>query len=328
MRPPRADNEATPFPEAHADPALRFLMRGLHQLAVDPHAAVPEDFHAAVLTRARQLPVPHPRLRAWLRARLTIWAPVLAVGLLVSLGGHVWQGFRALSSPVARVSQVTAPRRESPWPLAHFQEQLQHAPGLGALVAARPFPPVPRALVGFTPHASRSTFVQIGRLYADAVAALHGGAGEVARPRLEALLQALTNVQAPPVFVQYVREMLRLLSSQTAGDPTNAQWLALFEPLYEGVYARDPAAAAWVFFQTGAWLENLALAATADDPVAVRQAQVVQALSTALRPLRVPDTVLEALEQMRVVMTQQPLTSQDLRTIQTLLDLSQQHLSN
>jgi hypothetical protein len=106
-----------------------------------------------------------------------------------------------------------------------------------------------------------------------------------------------------------------------------APFVALFEPLYAQLYATDPSAAAWVLFQAGAWLENLSLAAAAGDQEAVRQAQVVRSLHDALRPLNASDTVLDALEQLHGLVARQPVTAEDLRAIQTLVDTITQHLS-
>src|SRR5437016_292975 len=97
-----ADNEeydeSTAFRDAQTAHEVRFLMRGLHQLAVDPHAEVPAHFHATVLAKARELPLPRKQLWEQLGERLTVWAPVFAVGLMLSLGIHVWQGLRALGT--------------------------------------------------------------------------------------------------------------------------------------------------------------------------------------------------------------------------------------
>ena len=94
-----ADHEAyddgTAFPNAQTADEIRFLVRGLQQLAIDPQAEVPADFHARVLAQARTLPQPRPRLWDRIGLRLTPWVPVLAVGLVLSLGVHVWQGLRA-----------------------------------------------------------------------------------------------------------------------------------------------------------------------------------------------------------------------------------------
>ena len=181
--------------------------------------------------------------------------------------------------------------------------------------------------MGFTPHATRSTFVRLGILYADILAALQSGAVEAAEERLRLLTQAVSSLQAPPALAQYLREMQTMLQRQPPTDNTMAPLVALFEPLYAQVYATDPTAAAWVLFQAGAWVENLSLAAAAGDQEAVRQAPVVRSLHDALRALNVPDAVLDALEKLRVLVTRQPGTTADLRAIQTLTDTIKHSLS-
>ena len=327
-----AYDDSLPIRDAHTANEVRFLARGLHQLAIDPQAEVPADFHATVMAKARALPLPRPRWRERIGARLTVWAPVFAVGLVLSLGVHVWQGLRTLGPRLPGAHQAAERPLEGlgatgPVPTYHFQVQLQHTDALGALVAARPVPQVPRSMVGFTPHAARPTFVRMGILYADTLAALQSGAVEAAQHRLDVLTQAVTSLQAPPVLTHYLREMQSVLQRPSPVDATVAQFVALFEPLYAAVYATDPTAAPWVLFRAGAWLENLALAAAVGDQTAVRQAQAVQAVHEALRPLHVPDAVLRALEQLRVLMAHQPMTPQDLHAIQTLVDTIQRQLS-
>jgi hypothetical protein len=307
-------------------------MRGLHQLAIDPHAEVPANFHATVMAKARELPLPRKRLRELLGERLTVWAPVFAVGLVLSLSVHVWQGIRALGTPPPGAQQMAArPLAGSgatdPLSIYQFQAQLPHATAFGSLVAARPVPQSPRTMVGFTPHATRSTFVRIGILYADTLAALKSGTVEAAEDRLRPLTQAVTSLQAPPALAQYLREMQTMLQRQPLTDHTTTQFVALFEPLYAQVYATDPTAAAWVLFQAGAWLENLSLAAAVGDQGALQQAPVVQSLHDALRPLNVPDAVLKALEHLRALVAHQPMTAEDLRAVQTLADTIKQQLS-
>src|SRR5439155_8996001 len=214
----------------------------------------------------------------------------------------------------------------SPLSIYQFQAQLPHATALGSLVAARPVPQSPRPMVGFTPHATRSTFVRIGILYADTLAALQSGTVEAAEDRLRPLTQAVTSLQAPPALAQYLREMQIVLQRQPP-DHTTVQFVALFEPLYAQGYATDPSAAACALFQAGAWMENLSLAAALGDQGALPQAPVVQSLHEALRPLNVPDAVLKALERVRVLMAHQPITTEDLQTIQTLVDAIKYQLS-
>jgi hypothetical protein len=325
-------NESTAFRDAQTAQEVRFLMRGLHQLAIDPHAEVPANFHATVMAKARELPLPRKRLWEQLREQFAVWAPVFAVGLVLSLSVHVWQGIRALETRPPGTQQTAArplAGRSATDPLSiyQFQAQLPHATTLGSLVAARSVPQSPRTVVGFTPQVTRSTFVRIGILYADTLAALQSGAVETAKDRLRLLIQAVTSIQAPPALVQYLQEMQIVLQRQPPADHTMAQLVALFEPLYAHVYATDPAAAAWVLFQAGAWMENLSLAAAVGDQGALQQAPVVQSLHDALRSLNVPDTVLTALEHLRVRVARQPMTPEDLRAIQTLADTITHELS-
>lgn len=323
MAPPES-NKHHDFP---ADRETQVLLRGLQQLGIEPQAEVPEAFHATVLAHARALP--RPRRRTRLRTWRPVWAPVFVVVALVSLGVHVWQGLRAFS-PALTGGRLTTlrplepPQAEDLWPLYAWQVQAPTSAGLGTLAATRALPPLPRSLVGFTSHAAPQTFLQMGRLYADALALLQSGAGEAARLRLEALVHAAARVQASPVVVQYLQAMYAVLQRPASGGPTGAQMLALVEPLYAHIAATEATettAAAWVLFRTGAWLEHLGFAATVGDHAALRQAQQeLQSLHEDLRALPVPPAILHTLEQIRRLVAPQPLSAQDRHTLQTLAD--------
>jgi len=327
-----ASNDTPPFRDTQTVDEVRFLIQGLRQLAIDPHAEVPAHFRVAILDKARQLPPPRPRPWDWLGTRLTVWTPVFAVGLLLSLGVHLWQGLQPISSRPPAVRQTAEQRLEqgsrtgllSP---DQWHIPLHHTDTLRALIATRPVPQAPRAMVGFTPHTTRRTFVRMGILYADVLAALRSGAVDTARHRLDILTQTVTSLQAPPALALYLQEMQAMLQRQLPSPLTAAQFVALFEPLYTTVYATDPSTAAWVFFRAGTWLENLSLAAAVGDQTAVRQAQAVSAVQEALHMLAVPESVLDALTQLRTFMERQPMMAEDLRTIQTLVDTIAQQLS-
>src|SRR5262245_3170505 len=92
-----ASDDSLPIRDAHTANEGRCLARGLQQLSIYPQAEVPADFHATVMAKAQALPVPRPRWRERLGTRLTVWAPALAVALVLSLGVHMWQGLRTLA---------------------------------------------------------------------------------------------------------------------------------------------------------------------------------------------------------------------------------------
>jgi hypothetical protein len=61
-----ADDNRIPLSDEPLASEIRFLIRGLRQLAIDPQAEVPADFHAAVMAKARALSLP----RKWQRERV------------------------------------------------------------------------------------------------------------------------------------------------------------------------------------------------------------------------------------------------------------------
>jgi hypothetical protein len=182
--------------------------------------------------------------------------------------------------------------------------------------------------------------VRLGILYADTLAAVQSGAGNLASHRLDVLIHTLASLQAPPALSHYLRLMQRVLEHQQVLGQTQAagqrqlprglpmgQLVALFEPLYEVVYATDPTAEAWGLFRLGAWLENLALAAAVGNQGAVRQMPAIPLEADVLRQLHLSEEVLTGLVQLQALTAQQPLTAQDLQAIQTRVDMLQQVLS-
>src|SRR5262249_33217147 len=149
----------------------------------------------------------------WL-ARRTVpaWTAVVAAGLLLVLGVQLWYGLQQ-GRPLLPGAHQAQPMALDILSAAHrphtyrFQAALRHAATLGPLIAARPVLSAPPPAVGFTPQATRTAYIRMGLLFAEAVAALHGGAIEASTPRLDVLLQTLTTVQAPPTLTQYLRVM-------------------------------------------------------------------------------------------------------------------------
>src|SRR5712691_10796101 len=205
------------------------------------------------------------------------WAVALAMVFVVSIGLNVWWGFTGFGPRPSGTRQVADTSVGALGPAGHlrtyrFQVGMARAPEFGTFVAAHPALREPTAVVGFTPQAARTAYFRMGTRYAEALAALQGGALEVAAPRLDLLIQAVASVQAPHALPQYLREMYTLLQSRQYEAAVLARFLALFEPLYEDAYARTDTEEGLLLFRAGAWVENLSLAAAAGDRASVRQA--------------------------------------------------------
>jgi hypothetical protein len=137
----------------------------------------------------------------------------------------------------------------------------------------------------------------------------------------------LASVQAPRVLSDYLREILALMQRRPHEGEVLTTFLALFEPLYGDVYARNNEAL--MLFRIGAWLENMYLASAAGDRTALqRGGQAVEAFRSALIQLHAPPAATEALERLRLLTARQTLTDQDVGTITALVQDIQRVLSD
>ena len=315
----------------HDPPKDPEIQRWFQALGPPPVGQVSPALRAQVRAQIAQEQARIP-VWTWLTRRVTpAWTAVLAVALLLAVGVQVWHGLQRGQSPLpgARQATPTAPdafgaaRRLYTY---RFQVGLPHAATLGTLVASHGVLPAPLPEVGFTPQATRTAFVRLGVLFAEAVATLHGGAVEATAPRLDVLIQTLATVQASPMLTQYLRAMQTLLHSQQYTGDELATFFGLFEPLYEDAYAQTTGEGLHLF-RVGTWVENMALAAAVGAPSALRQeGQAITEVRRVLTMLQAPPAILDALGQIDHLLKQPTLTVEDVSTIQMLLQHLQEML--
>lgn len=323
---PRQPNH--PQPDPPKDPEIQGWFQALGPPPVGQvSTALRTHVRARIAQEQAWLPI-----WSWL-ARRTVpaWAAVVAVGLLLALGVQVWRGIQWGQPPLPGAHQAQplaldvlgAARRLHTY---RFQAELPHAATLGTLVAARPVLSAPPPAVGFAPQATRTAFVRIGMLFAEAVATFHGDAVEATAPRLDVLLQTLTTVQAPPTLTQYLRVMQTLLHGQQYPADALASFLSLFESLYEDAYAQTSGEEVRLF-RVGTWVENMALAAAVGAPTALRQeGQAIAEVRRVLTLLQAPHEALDALDQIDHLLRQPTLTAEDISNMHRLLQHLQQML--
>jgi hypothetical protein len=292
----------------------------------------PPDLRVKVLAQIEQQRARHARW-VWLPVWSPAWATACAVLLGLALGVNVWWSTRPSGAP-PRTGQSAAMAPDTLGvpggsPIYRFQAQMQHAQEVGQLIAVRPAPQDSPSVVGFMPQVERTAFVHIGILYTDVLGALRGGAMEAAEQHLELLAQRVTRAQAPHALPQYLRLVQTALQSRQHETEVVVRFLVLFEPLYEDAYTTPALMAPEVIlFRTGAWLENMALAAASSDEAAVRQGgAAVEALRQALIPLHVPPEVLEGLQRLHARTARSVLTNQELSAVHTLVQQLQAMLS-
>ena len=174
-------------------------------------------------------------------------------------------------------------------------------------------------------HPAVNAFFRIGRLYADALAALHSRTVKTAQQHLTWLVQALTSVQAPARLSQYLSAIQMQLQAQPNQIDQWRLWLAGFEPLYHDAYASAATSSERILFELGAWSENLYLAAATGEAQVVQQGRAIQEIQQTLQPLNPPPKTLALLVQLRDLIDKPNLSPSDLTAIrgrvQTLQDI-------
>jgi hypothetical protein len=205
---PQASNREAAMPQHHDhDPREDAdIIRWFQALGPPPQGQAPPHLRASVRARIEQQQA-RRGLWAWLPPPWpAVLVPALAVGLVLSLAVNIWWG-------IGRQAPATLTQ---PPPLQAYQF-LHTMPGhaaLGTLVASRPALREQPVGLGFALQDARIVFTRMGILFADALAALHGGVPQVAAQRLDTLARALGSVRAPPALLQYLGEIQSIQQSQ------------------------------------------------------------------------------------------------------------------
>ena len=218
------------------------------------------------------------------------------------------------------------PAAEVRFNTAHFQAALAPQTALGPLVTAHSTLGDQAIAFGFAAKSPDAKFFLLGTLYAEALAYLHSGDLERAARRLEAIEQELIALHVPSALYRYLSTVRNVLETQRYGDKAAAEFLALFEPLYEE-YAARQGVDKLTLFRAGAWAVNLSLAAAAEAKGMLQQGDKVQYFLTALQGMQAPKGVLEALTQLQQLASKAELTERDVQEVLKLVQQMQTLLS-
>jgi hypothetical protein len=316
--------------ERYENTEARELIR-LFESARPPQAKqAPPDFRVKVLTCIAQRRARRGFLVSVTRMLHPAWAPVLAVGLLLSLSVNVWLGFWAMEQRVhSEYQMANAPLVERAsaafFDVYRFQAGIKSETALDTLVVTHSVIGKRAVTFGFAAQPERSKAFSIGTLYAETLAALRSGNLDLAVQRLQAMEKACLDLQGPGTLSLYLSEMRTLLENRRYAEDVLGEFLSLFEPLY-AEYAGSKDADGLTLFRAGAWLENMVLAAAAGDKAALRQVHVGQYFHREIKRLNAPKGVLDALEQLSGMLAQREMTDRDVKavlklvkTLQTLL---------
>jgi hypothetical protein len=306
-------DEPTHDPEIH---------RWFQGLGPPPAQQAPPYLHARV--RARIL---SRRRRAGIGAWMgqfghPLWATALTIVLILSLGANIWWGLGGRAREVPAVAE-----EGRSWTVYPFQAQLPPNEALQAAVAAHAaIEPewIGRSFVaGQDP---RVAFFRMGTIYTDALAALHSRSVDVASAHIRRLTEVLHHLQAPAILLAYLQEITTWMQRPSYTEVDLTQLLALFEPLYVTAYAQQDDHQAASIFQMAAWLENMALALAASDPVIPQPPVNLDIYLDTLIRFQAPSTVIEAFKQIRPLATRAVLSQTERHQMRSAIQTIQQLL--
>lgn len=292
------------------------IIEGAFQ-ALERTFQAPSNFYQLVSARLRP-----PQTRRQLRfGRAPLfsgaWGLALATCLLVSLGFNVLWGSGVIGT------RTTAPVPSfEPIRAARLQRQILNNSILTALGEG----------LGMAGLPSPVLFFRIGTGYIESLALLQDNQPEHALQRLHGMIDALETVSAPAELITYLQDIQVLIRHQVHANPRLARFLAHFEVLYQEAYhapseRQGAGAAALTLFRTGAWLENMDLAAQVGDRAALQQGPASTYFRGALQSLGVQPALLNALAQIEHLITQPELSDRQVETVHELVQNLQHQLS-
>ena len=291
----------------------------LFQAVRPPEVPPPPDFRAKVLTRIEQRRARHGLLGGLTPLLTPWWAPALALMLLLSLSVNVWTGLRTFGQRTPASQQAAGPvldlfGKERPLQAFIFQARMHSVTDLGTLVTAHAVTGAPAVEFGFAATSERVRFFRLGTSYAEALAYVHSGTLDAAAQRLAAMHEELVDIQGASALSHYLSEMEHLLQNRQYTTEVLEKFLALFEVLYTEE-AQSLGAESLTLFRTGAWVENMKLAAAASDKDALRQVTTAQYFRREMHNLHAPQGILDALEQISHIAAKPELTDRDITEV-------------
>ena len=298
------------------DPEVHQWFQGIEPPPARPVLPyLPGKVRARILHEHRRV-----RFGTWMRQlRYAVWGVALAACLVLSLGVNVWLG---LGRPTKNPYTVAEEERTST--VYRFQAQFPADASLQAAVASRKVTDPEWIGRGFASGQDlRVMSFRIGTLYADALAALHSRAVDVAKVPIRHLAETLHRIQAPTLLSAYVQEMTDWLQHSTYTEAELTELLALFEPLYVSVYSQQNHHQVVTIFQLAAWLENMALALSMSDHVVSQEPAIFDVYDDALNRFQAPSQVIDAFGTVRKLGVQETLSPSERQQFQSAIQTIQ-----
>ncbi|HSG96464.1 MAG: hypothetical protein GWP60_05670 [Gammaproteobacteria bacterium] len=194
------------------------------------------------------------------------------------------------------------------------QSALKRSGGLGEDFAANSAFGADASTFGFAERSPEARMFLAGTLYAEALAFTQDGQYEAATDRLLALQDIVNKAEAPVALRGYIQRTTEIIAQSRYDRRAMVEFLALLQPQLDG-FAASNSSDMQILFQTGAWLVDLSVAATAGDYRYLAQKMRIAYTIEEMERMEAPKGVLDGLRTIEEIAGRDQVEKRDVEKI-------------
>ena len=194
------------------------------------------------------------------------------------------------------------------------QSALKRSGGLGEDFAANSAFGADASTFGFAERSPEARMFLAGTLYAEALAFTQDGQYEAATDRLLALQDIVSKADAPVALRGYIQRTTEIIAEAVYDRHAMVEFLVLLQPQLDG-FAAGTSPDMQILFQTGAWLVDLSVAATAGDYRYLAQKMRIAYTIEEMERMEAPKGVLDGLRTIEEIAGRDQVEKRDVEKI-------------
>jgi hypothetical protein len=194
------------------------------------------------------------------------------------------------------------------------QSALQRSGGLGEDFAANSAFGKDASTFGFAERSPEARMFLAGTLYAEALAFTQDSQYEAATDRLLALQDIVNKAEGPAALRGYLQRTTEIIAESVYDRRAMVEFLALLQPQLDD-FAANKSSDMRILFQTGAWLVDLSVAATAGDHRYLNQKMRIAYTIEEMERMEAPKGVLDGLRAIEEIAGRDQVEKRDVEKI-------------
>lgn len=206
------------------------------------------------------------------------------------------------------------------------QAAIGKAANIGDAVLANTILGKSASTMGFAQKSPEAKTFLTGALYAEALALTREGQYEEASKRLDALVDVTAELKVSPALNNYLVRVNHLILKKSHDRAALLEMLSLAQPFLDqhlGGQSNDMR----FLFQTGAWLSDYGMAASAGEYRFLRQPMMLGRTIREMQRLEAPKGVINALQEMKSLTSKRNVGEIEAQQVQRLVKKMQELMS-